>query len=105
MIEINSVDLQQKINNGEQVIVEFWAEWCGPCRMMKPTFEKVARENTSNVQMYTMNTELNREIAMSLGIRSIPTVKVFNGGQVVDTKVGVLSEQHINNLVKDLING
>jgi len=105
MIEINSVDLQKKINNGDKVIVEFWAEWCGPCRMMKPVFEKVARENTSEAQMYTMNTELNREIAMSLGIKSIPTVKVFNGGQVVDTKVGVLSEQHINGLIKDLING
>lgn len=105
MIEIGSVDLQKKINNGDKIIVEFWAEWCGPCRMMKPTFEKVAKENTSDVQMYTMNTEINREIAMSLGIKSIPTVKIFNAGQVVDTKVGVLSEQSINYLLKDLING
>ena len=104
-MEINSVTLQQKINNGEKIIVEFWAPWCGPCRMMKPIFEKVANENTSNVQMYTMDIELNREVAMSLGIRSIPTVKMFNNGETIDTKVGVLLEEQINEMVKDLING
>jgi len=104
-MEINSVDLQTKINNGKKVIVEFWAEWCGPCRMMKPTFEKVSRENTSEVEMYTMNVDMNREIAAVLGIKSIPTVKVFNSGQIIETKVGVLSEQQINTMVKELING
>jgi thioredoxin 1 len=104
-MEISSVELQQKINNGEKVIVDFHAVWCGPCRMMKPLFEKVARENTSEVQMYTMNVDLNREVAMALGVRSIPTVKVFNGGDVVDTKVGVLSEDNINLLLRELING
>jgi thioredoxin len=104
-MEISSVDLQQKINNGEKVIVEFWAPWCGPCRMMKPIFEKVSSENTSEVQMYTMDIDLNKEVAMSLGIRSIPTIKTFNTGQVVETIVGVLSEGQINNLVKELING
>jgi len=104
-MEISSVELQKKINNGEKIIVEFWAQWCGPCRMMKPIFEKVANENTSNVQMYTMDADLNRDVMMGLGIRSIPTVKIFNAGQVVETKVGVLSEGQINDLVKDLING
>jgi thioredoxin-like negative regulator of GroEL len=72
---------------------------------MKPIFEKVANENTSNVQMYTMDADLNRDVMMGLGIRSIPTVKIFNAGQVVETKVGVLSEGQINDLVKELING
>lgn len=104
-MEISSVDLQQKINKGEKVIAEFWAEWCGPCRMMKPIFEKVSKENTSNVQMYTLNIDHNREIAVTLGIRSIPTVKVFNSGQIVETKVGLLNEGQINEMVKELING
>ena len=104
-MEISSVDLQQKINKGEKVIVEFWAEWCGPCRMMKPIFEKVSKENTSNVQMYTLNIDHKREIAVTLGIRSIPTVKVFNSGQIVETKVGLLNEGQINEMVKELING
>jgi thioredoxin 1 len=104
-MEISSVDLQEKINSGEKIIVEFWAEWCGPCRMMKPIFEKVSTDNSSEVHMYTMNVDLNREIAMSLGIRSIPTVKVFNDRENIDTKVGVLNEDQINGMVNDLING
>jgi thioredoxin 1 len=104
-MEINSVELQQKINNGEKLMVEFWAEWCGPCKMMKPIFEKVSSTNESDVKMYTMNIDNNREIAMSMGIRSIPTVKMFNAGQVVETKVGLLSENQINELVTELING
>ena len=104
-MEITNSELKEKLNNGEKVIVEFWAEWCGPCRMMKPIFEKVSKENTSNVQMYTLNIDHNREIAVTLGIRSIPTVKVFNSGQIVETKVGLLNEGQINEMVKELING
>ena len=104
-MEISSVDLQQKINNGDKIIVEFWAEWCGPCRMMKPIFEKVATENSSDVQMYTMNVDQNQGVAASLGIRSIPTLKMFNASQVIDTRVGVLNESQINGLVTELING
>ena len=104
-MEISSVDLQQKINNGDKVIVDFHATWCGPCKLMKPTFEKLTTENTSEVQMYTMDVDLNRDVAISLGIRSVPTIKVFNGGEVVETKVGVLSEGQIKGLVTELING
>jgi thioredoxin len=104
-MEISSVDLQQKINNGDKIIVEFWAEWCGPCRMMKPIFEKVATENSSDVQMYTMNIDQNQGVAAALGIRSIPTVKMFNANQVIDTKVGVLQEEQIKGMVNELING
>jgi len=104
-MEISSVELQQKINQGEKLMVEFWAEWCGPCKMMKPIFEKVASSNQSDVKMYTLNIDNNHEIAVSLGVRSIPTIKVFNGGSVIDTKIGLLSENQINVLVKELING
>jgi thioredoxin 1 len=104
-MEINSVELQQKIKNGEKVIVEFWGTWCQPCLAMKPIFEKVSKENTSEIQMYTMDIDLNKEIAIGFGIRSIPTIKVFNGGSVIDTKIGLLSENQINELVKELING
>ena len=102
-MEITGNELQEKINNGEKVIVEFWGTWCGPCLMMKPTFEKVANENTSDVQMYTMDIDENREFVSSLGIRSIPTIKVFNGGEVTDTKVGVLQEQGIKELITNLL--
>jgi thioredoxin 1 len=104
-MEITSVELQEKINKGEKLIIEFWAEWCGPCRMMKPIFERISNENSSNVQMYTMNVDLNREVSASLGIRSIPTVKVINGGEVTETKVGMLNENDLKGMLTELING
>ena len=54
-MEISGIDLKEKIKNGEKLIVEFWAEWCGPCKMMKPIFERVASNNDTEVQMYTMD--------------------------------------------------
>ena len=104
-MEITSVELQEKINNGNKIILKLGAPWCGPCRIMDPIFEKVASENTSDVEMYTTNVDLNREVSAALGVRSIPTVKVFNAGQVIETKVGMLSEGQINGLVTELING
>jgi thioredoxin 1 len=104
-MEITSIELQEKINSGEKVIVEFWAEWCGPCKMMKPVFERVSNNNTSNVGMYTMNVDLNREVGATLGIRSIPTIKVFENGEVVDTRVGMMNEGQINGILTELING
>ena len=104
-MEITSVELQEKINSGKKVIVEFWAEWCGPCKMMKPIFERVASENTTDVEMHTMNVDLNKEVGMSLGIRSIPTIKVFDNGEMIDTKVGMMNEGQINGILTELING
>lgn len=103
-MEISSELLREKINNGEKVIVDFHALWCFPCKSMKPTFERLVNENTTNVGMYTMDVDQNRELAIELGVRSVPTIKVFNGGGVVDTKVGVLNEVQIKELVSELIN-
>jgi thioredoxin 1 len=102
-MEISAIELKEKIKNGEKLIVEFWSDWCGPCKMMKPVFERVSESNDTEVQMYTMDIDNNKDFAMSLGIRSIPTVKIFNNGDVVDTKVGVLQEQHIKQLVSNLL--
>lgn len=104
-MEITSVELQEKINKGEKIIVDFHGVWCRPCGIMKPIFEGIANKNKSEVQMYTMDIDLNKEIAMSLGIRSIPTVKVFQNGNVIDTKVGLMSEGQINGILTELING
>jgi thioredoxin len=104
-MEITGNQLQEKIKNGEKVIVELWGTWCGPCKMMKPIFERVASENTTDIQMYTMDVDQNREVAMSLGIKSIPTILSFNNGNVTNTRVGVLQENEIKGLVQELING
>ena len=104
-MEISSVELQEKINKGEKIILKLGATWCGPCKMLKPIFEKVANENTTDVQMYTLDVDLNREIAMSLGVRSVPTIKLINAGEVIDTKVGMQSETQLNDMINTLING
>ena len=104
-MEITSKDLKEKLNNGEKVVVEFWASWCGPCRMLKPVFEKVISENQTKVQMYTMNIDdsENKEIALKYGIRSIPAIKTFVGLELKETSVGVVSENKIKELVNNLL--
>jgi thioredoxin 1 len=75
---------------------------------MKPIFEKVSeqfRNENSEVQLYTMNVEKNRDIAVKYGIRAVPTIKVFNNGDVVDSKSGVQMEGQIKDLATNLING
>lgn len=102
-LEITAKELQEKINNGDKIIVDFHGLWCGPCKIMMPVFERVAQNNDTDVQMYTMDIDKNREFVSSLGIRSIPTIKIFDGGEVKETKVGVIAEQNIKELVSNLL--
>lgn len=102
-MEITGKELKSKIENGEQVIVDFWATFCGPCKMYKPTFEKVAE--SSEIQMYTMDVEQNQEYAVQLGIRAVPTTKAFNNGGEIFSKPGMLSENELKSVIKNLING
>jgi thioredoxin 1 len=107
-MEISSQELKQKIDNGEKLIVDFHASWCGPCKILKPIYEKVAQDlktNNSDVSLYTMNVDSNRDLVMSLGIRSVPTIKSFSDGKEVTTRVGVLQEGQLHDLAKNLING
>lgn len=107
-MEITTEELKQKIENGEKLIVDFWGTWCGPCKVMKPVFEKVAEEyrnENSEVQLYTMDVDKNKEFAASLGIRAIPTVKSFSDGKEVYSQPGMQMESQIKQLVTNLING
>lgn len=107
-MEINSTELQEKINKGEKMIVDFYANWCGPCKVMKPIYEKVSsdlKSSNSDVNLYTIDVDNNREIAQLMGIRSIPTIKVFSGGEVTTTKVGILQEGQLREMANNLING
>jgi thioredoxin 1 len=107
-MEITQEELRKKIENGDKLIVDFWAKFCGPCKVMKPIFEKVSdelRSNDSEVQLYTLDVEENRDLAVELGVRVVPTIKTFNGGNVVGTKVGALNEEQIKDLMTELLNG
>lgn len=105
-MEITQEQLKEKINNGEKLVVDFWADWCGPCKVMKPLFEKVSSdmiEKNSDIQMYTLNVMKNQELAVELGIRSIPTIKAFNGGSEIHSSVGALNESEINKITQKLL--
>lgn len=106
-MEITSKELMEKIQSGEKLIVDFWAPWCGPCRVMKPFFEKAAqqlKEDSSQVSLYTFNIESDKEFAINeMEIRSVPTIKVFNGGAIAHRSTGVLRTEQIIDLAKQII--
>lgn len=107
-MEITQELLQEKINNGEKLIIDFYTDWCRPCGVMKPVFEKVSehyRNENSEVQLYTMNVEKNKDISGKYGIRSVPTIKSFSGGKEVHTQSGIQMELQIKQLANNLING
>ncbi len=97
-MQITEQELREKIENNESFIVDFWAPWCGPCIAMKPKFEKVAQ--SVRAKMYTLNVSEYREIAIDLGIRSIPTIKGFKNGNNIETHVGVKTEAELTEMAK-----
>jgi thioredoxin 1 len=74
------------------VLVDYWAEWCGPCRMIAPIIDEVAEEMNGEIKVVKVDTESCRNTAIKMGIRGIPTLMVFKGGEVVDQHVGALSK-------------
>jgi thioredoxin 1 len=70
------------------IMVDFWAEWCGPCRAVSPILDQIATEHSAKIDVVKLNVDLNPETAMKYQITSIPTMKVFQGGEVVKTVIG-----------------
>jgi len=77
------------------VIVDFWAEWCGPCKMLTPILEELSDEMKNEINVVKVNLDENQDLAMKYSIRSIPTLLLFKEGNLVDTKVGLLPKSEI----------
>ena len=77
------------------VIVDFWAEWCGPCKMLTPILEELSNEMKSEINVVKVNLDENQDLAMKYSIRSIPTLLLFKEGNLIDTKVGLLPKSEI----------
>lgn len=80
------------MNSDQPVVVDFWAEWCGPCRMVGPVIEELANDYEGKAKVGKMNVDHNRDTAMKYGIRNIPTVLFIKNGEVVDRQVGAASK-------------
>ena len=93
-IEVNDSNFENEvIKSDKPVLIDFWAVWCGPCKMIAPTVEEIAREYDGKLKVCKLDVDSNPKTAMQYGIRSIPTLLILKGGQVVEQMVGALPKR------------
>ncbi len=96
LLHMNSEDFENIVlNNKENAIVDFWATWCGPCKMLAPTVEEIADELDGKIAVGKVDVDENRELAIKYGVMSIPTVIYFKGGEEVARLIGVQSREKL----------
>ena len=102
-IKFDNVSLEEKIKSGQPLVIDFWAEWCGPCRMLGPIIDELSKDFAGKVEVGKLNVDENQDSAAKYGVRSIPTVLFFNNGELVDKFTGVAAkavfEEKINALL------
>ena len=104
-IHLTDAEFNEKITGTDlPVLVDFWAAWCGPCRMIAPIVEELASEYHNKAIIAKLDVDNNQQTAMQFGIRSIPTILIFKNGQVVDTIIGAVPKEQIISKLEAQIN-
>ena len=97
----NKDDFQNEVINTQgPVLVDFWAEWCGPCKQLAPLVEDASEEFKDKIKVCKMDVDSNRETAAEYGIRSIPTLMIFENGELVGTEIGALSKLQLEEFIR-----
>lgn len=94
---------EEVLNSNTPVLVDFWAEWCGPCKMIAPVLDEIADEYNGKLKICKVDVDANPEIPQKFGIRGIPTLIVFKDGNVEATKVGALSKTQLTEFVQEVV--
>ncbi len=103
ILKLNKDNFKEEVLNSEiPVIVDFYADWCGPCKMMAPIMEEVSKDLEGRAKVYKINVDENQELSINYGIMSIPTILIFNNDEIKKELVGVRDKKEIEEIINNL---